>query len=119
MKQTIICGVPNIKDGNFNDWKSSITELAKRENLFCKVSGIIAYGDSNLWTINDIKPYFDHVVDSFGNNRIMWGSDSPVCNLGGGLETWVAATFLMTQDWSPQEKKNFFYSNSVNLWNLE
>ena len=113
------CGVPNIKDGNLNNWKISVTELAKRDNLFCKISGIIAYGDNNLWTANDIKPYFDHVVNTFGHERIIWGSDSPVCNLGGGIETWVATTYLMTQDWSDQEKKNFFWSNAINLWNLK
>ena len=44
------CGVPNIKEGDFNDWKKGISELAQRDNLFCKISGIIAYGDNNTWT---------------------------------------------------------------------
>ena len=113
------CGVPNIKEGDFNDWKKGISELAQRDNLFCKISGIIAYGDNKLWTLDDIKPYFGHVVNSFGFKRIIWGSDSPVCNLGGGLETWVAATYLMTQDWSDEEKKNFFWANAINLWDLK
>ena len=102
------CGVPNIKEGDFNVWKKSIAQLAQRDNLFCKISGIIAYGDTITWTLDDIKPYFEQVVNSFGFKRIIWGSDSPVCNLGGGIETWVAATYLMTQDWSNEEKKNFF-----------
>ena len=113
------CGVPNIKEGDFNVWKKSIAQLAQRDNLFCKISGIIAYGDNNTWTLDDIKPYFEHVVNSFGFKRIIWGSDSPVCNLGGGIETWVAATYLMTQDWSYEEKKNFFWSNAINLWDLK
>ena len=113
------CGVPNIKEGNIHDWKSSISKLALRDNLFCKISGIIAYGDNRMWNVDDIKPYFDHVVNSFGFKRIFWGSDNPVCNLGGGLETWVAATYLMTQDWSNEEKKNFFWSNAINLWDLK
>ena len=75
------CGVPNIKDGDFNDWKKSISQLAHRDNLFCKISGIIAYGDNRTWTLDEIKPYFEHVVSSFGIKRIIWGSDSPVCNL--------------------------------------
>ena len=56
---------------------------------------------------------------TFGFKRIIWGSDSPVCNLGGGIETWVAATYLMTQDWTNEEKKNFFWSNAINLWDLK
>ena len=113
------CGVPNIKEGDIHDWKSSISELALRDNLFCKISGIIAYGDNNMWNVNDIKPYFEHVVNSFGFERIIWGSDSPVCNLGGGLETWVAATYLMTQHWSHEQKKKFFFANSIKIWNLK
>ena len=59
------------------------------------------------------------MVNSFGFKRIIWGSDSPVCYLGGGIEAWVAATYLMTQDCSNEEKKNFFWSNAINLWDLK
>ena len=65
------CGVPNIKEGDFNVWKKSIGQLAQRDNLFCKISGIIAYGENNTWTLDDIKPYFEHVVNSFGFKRII------------------------------------------------
>ena len=50
------CGVPNIKEGDFNVWKRSISQLAQRDNLFCKISGIIAYGDNKIWALDDIKP---------------------------------------------------------------
>ena len=113
------CGVPDIKGGDTSEWEKQITELSKRENLIGKISGIIAYGDADKWGIKDIRPYFEHTVKAFGSKRIIWGSDSPVCNLGGGIETWVAATYAMTTDWTKAEKESLFWKNAVELWGFE
>ena len=113
------CGVPNIQSGNMRQWQQQITELSKRENLIGKISGIIAYGDADKWGLDDIRPYFEHTVSAFGDKRIIWGSDSPVCNLGGGIETWVAATYAMTNYWTKEEKESLFWNNAVDLWGFE
>ena len=113
------CGVPDIKGGDTSEWKKQITELSKRENLIGKISGIIAYGDADKWGLEDIRPYFEHTVKAFGSKKIIWGSDSPVCNLGGGIETWVAATYAMTTDWTKAEKESLFWKNAVELWGFE
>ena len=113
------CGVPDIKGGDTKEWEKQITELSKRENLIGKISGIIAYGDADTWGIGDIRPYFEHTVKAFGSKRLIWGSDSPVCNLGGGIETWVAATYAMTSDWTKVEKESLFWKNAVELWGFE
>lgn len=112
------CGVPDIKAGDINDWKLEITELSKRKNLLVKISGIIAYGDCNTWSLDDIKPYFEHAVSAFGFDRIIWGSDSPVCNLGGGIETWVAATYAITSSWTIEERQALLCDNALKLWGL-
>ncbi len=112
------CGVPNIKDGDFLEWKQKITELSKRENLMGKISGIIAYGDRNTWGLENVRPYFEHTVSAFGDKKIVWGSDSPVCNLGGGIETWVAVTYAITSEWTKDEKKSLFWDNAMALWDL-
>ena len=112
------CGVPDIKGGEFISWRKDITELAKRTNVIGKISGIIAYCDGENWSLEDLRPYFEHMVSVFGSERIIWGSDSPVCNLGGGLEKWVAVTHALTMDWDRNMKKAFFWDNAVNLWKL-
>jgi predicted TIM-barrel fold metal-dependent hydrolase len=112
------CGVPDIKSGEFVDWKLKILELSKRENVFCKVSGLIAYGDPISWTLDDIRPYFEQVVSAFGHKRIIWGSDSPVCNLGGSLETWVAATQALCSEWPISEKNALFWENAHKIWEI-
>ena len=94
------------------------TELSKRKNLLVKISGIIAYGDNDTWSLDDIKPYFEHAVSAFGFERIIWGSDSPVCNLGGGIETWVAATYAITNSWTTEERQALLCNNALNLWSL-
>lgn len=110
------CGVPDIKNGNLQPWKDNLTELAKRANIIAKISGIIAYGDANTWELDDLRPYFEHTVSSFGHERIIWGSDSPVCDLGGGLETWVAATHALTCGWTNSDRTAFFHQNATKLW---
>ena len=112
------CGVPDIKSGEFKDWSVRIVELAKRNNVFCKISGVIAYGDPEKWTLDDIRPYFEHVVSTFGHKRIVWGSDSPVCNLGGNLETWVAATRALSSEWNLRDKESLFWRNARQIWNI-
>jgi len=73
------CGVPDIKGGALTDWKKSISDIAKRPNVAVKISGVIAYGNGLDWTLDDIRPYVEHSVEAFGWDRVVWGSDSPVC----------------------------------------
>ena len=113
------CGVPDIKSEEFQDWSLKISEIAKRNNVFCKISGIIAYGNPETWTLDDIRPYFEHVVSTFGHKRIIWGSDSPVCNLGGNLETWVAVTRALSSDWNKSDKERFFWKTAYQIWNIK
>lgn len=112
------CGVPDIKGGNYHPWDKYLSALAERQNVIAKISGIIAYVDPQSWDLDSIRPYFNHTVEVFGHKRIIWGSDSPVCNLGGGLETWVAATNALTFDWSQNEKCAFYEGNAKSIWKL-
>ena len=113
------CGVPDIAGRAFDPWALALKKLAKRPNVIAKLSGIIAYSDPKTWTMADIKPYFDHTVDSFGTDRIIWGSDSPVCFLGGGLPTWIALTYALTNGWSESEKAGLYHQNAFDFWDIE
>lgn len=113
------CGVPDIAGGEYEAWRAGIRAIAERPNVHAKISGIIAYGDPETWTLDDLRPYFEETVATFGTDRIVWGSDSPVCNLGGGLECWVAATHALTDAWSGDERAALFHANACKLWKLE
>ena len=112
------CGVPDIKGGEFEGWAKGMSALAERPNIIAKISGVIAYADPDNWGLDDIRPYVEHTVQCFGHDRVIWGSDSPVCNLGGGLETWVAAIRALTDGWSTDDRAALFHRNAQAVWDI-
>jgi len=111
------CGVPDIESGAFDEWAASISELSQRPNLNAKISGVIAYTGGS-WTLDTIRPYVEHVIESFGWDRVVWGSDSPVCTLGGTLETWVAATQALLSGCSADERRRLLQDNARRIWSV-
>ncbi len=89
---------PFIKDGIVGAWEDDIRRLASFENVYCKVSGMVTEAAWKTWTQDDFAPYLDIVFDCFGVERLMFGSDWPVCTLAGSysqvvgiVETYIAA----------------------------
>lgn len=113
------CGVPDIKGGAYDGWAKDMTEIAKRPNVMGKLSGIVAYTDTENWTVETIRPYAEHTIGAFGFDRMVWGSDWPVCTLGGSLSTWVGATHALLEGASPEEKHALLAGNALRLWNLK
>jgi len=74
---------PLIKDGIVSPWKEDIVALAKFPNVYCKVSGMVTEADWNTWKPENIRPYLDVIMDAFGPERILIGSDWPVCLVAG------------------------------------
>ncbi len=112
------CGVPDIKGGGMHPWREHIAELANRPNVMAKISGVVAYGDRGNWSVETLRPWVEHVVDSFGWDRVVWGSDWPVCTLGGGLLPWVAATHALISGCSNEEREKLLWCNADHLWTL-
>lgn len=79
---------PRIKDGTMEPWRSEIVELAKRENVYCKVSGMMTESNWRTWTAEDLRPYFEVALSAFGPKRLMFGSDWPVCLLAASYRKW-------------------------------
>jgi predicted TIM-barrel fold metal-dependent hydrolase len=109
------CGVPAIASGSFDDWAASITRLAERPHLNAKLSGISAYGPPD-WTLKTMQPYADHLIQAFGPQRIVWGSDSPVCTLQSSLPEWVATSHALLAGLSVQERSRVLYENASRIW---
>ena len=74
---------PDIKAHQMEPWKRLMSEVAAHQNLYAKLSGMITEADHENWSADDLRPYIEHVVDIFGWNRVMFGSDWPVCRLAG------------------------------------
>lgn len=112
------CGVPAIKDRAEHPWRESIAEIAKRPNVAVKISGVVAYADPKGWTVEDIRPYVEHAIESFGWDRVVWGSDWPVCTLTASLALWVAAAEAITLGASASERERLFSANARRIWRL-
>jgi predicted TIM-barrel fold metal-dependent hydrolase len=111
------CGAQYITVGNFSPWREYITEIARRPNLVAKVSGIIAYAGKG-WTLDAIRPYIEHIIESFGWDRVVWGSDHPVVTLGGSLTDWVGATREIIKGASAEEQAKLLNGNARRIYRL-
>lgn len=84
------CGNPNISDPSaFDAWHKTMKQLAERENVIGKLSGIVVTGPAGEVTIDHARPYLDATLEAFGSDRVCWGSDWPVCTLTSSLPEWV------------------------------
>jgi L-fuconolactonase len=83
-------GKPPIAQGELADWEGRLRLLAGHPGVVCKVSGLITEADHGTWTTADIRPVWDTLLESFGPDRLMFGSDWPVADLAGGWNRWAA-----------------------------
>ena len=85
------CGVPDIAGGGLDPWREEVSELARMPNVVAKISGVFAYCAPGTATLETVRPYVEHVIEVFGPERCLWGSDWPVVNTRADLPAWIAA----------------------------
>jgi predicted TIM-barrel fold metal-dependent hydrolase len=112
------CGVPQVKERVLEPWRKHIEEIAGFPNVVCKVSGLVAYADPQNWTPEDLRPYIQHVVECFGWERVMFGSDWPVCTLSATFPQWVEALSLLTRDAGENNRRKLFQENAERIYRL-
>lgn len=112
------CGVPDVAGKGLDPWRADITRLAELPNVAAKISGVVAYAGPD-WTVDDLKPFIEHVIESFGWDRVVWGSDFPVCTLTADLARWVEATRQIVAGASADEQARLFSRNAERLYRLE
>jgi L-fuconolactonase len=109
---------PDIKNGTIDQWKKDITELARYENVYCKVSGMVTEADWKHWKTDDLNPYLDVVFETFGVERLMYGSDWPVCLVAASYNQVVGLMEQYTLKLSPNEQAMFWGGNATKFYNL-
>jgi predicted TIM-barrel fold metal-dependent hydrolase len=112
------CGVPDVKGRALDPWRRAIGDIARLPNVACKTSGVVAYADPDGWTAEDLRPFVEHCIEAFGWNRVVWGSDYPVCTLTADLGRWVAATHELIADASAEEKQALLSRNAERIYRL-
>jgi L-fuconolactonase len=96
---------PRIRDRLLEPWRTNIRELARRENVFCKLSGMVTEAHWTQWSLPDLLPYFEIVLDAFGPKRLMAGSDWPVCLLATTYQTWFSTLLEFISGLSSAEQE--------------
>ena len=112
------CGVPDVAGQALDPWRAGIKALAELPNVAAKISGIVAYAKPD-WTVDDLRPFVEHVIACFGWDRVVWGSDHPVCTLTADLGRWVAATRELVSGASADEQARLFHRNAERIYHLE
>lgn len=112
------CGVPDIRGEAMHPWREHIAGIARRPNVVAKISGVVAYADPGNWTMETLRPWVEHTISSFGWDRVVWGSDWPVCTPGGSLSTWVAATHALIAGAGAEERTRLLSGNAKRIWGL-
>ena len=109
---------PPMRDGHVEPWATHIRALARHGNVWCKVSGLITEADWETWTPADVEPYLDVVFDAFGPERLLFGSDWPVCLLAGTYDQVVGLVERYAQHLSPDERAGLFGRNAAAFYQL-
>jgi L-fuconolactonase len=109
---------PNIKEQKIDDWKEDITALAQYENLYCKISGLVTEANWKTWKPEEFKKYLDVVIETFGTNRILFGSDWPVCLLAASYQQTVDIVKGYFSSFTKEEQGKFFGQNAFQFYNL-
>ncbi|OLY90656.1 L-fuconolactonase [Cnuella takakiae] len=109
---------PLIKDGKLDGWKQDMEALAQHPNVYCKVSGMVTEADWKAWRYEDFVPYLDTVVAAFGMQRLMYGSDWPVCNVAGGYDAMLGILQRYLESFAATEQEAFWGGNAARFYNL-
>lgn len=109
---------PEIASRHFEEWAEQMARLASETNAFVKLSGLVTEASSD-WTIDDLRPYVDHLIAQFGPHRLVWGSDWPVCTLASTYGRWCKTTEALLVGLSEAEQSAVWGLNALKLYGLE
>lgn len=109
---------PGIKNGEIEEWKNEMNLMAAYPNVYCKISGMVTEADWKNWKDEDFKPYLDVLVNAFGVQRLMYGSDWPVCLLAGSYEKVMGIVINYFSSFSQEEQDQIFGLNAKHFYEL-
>jgi predicted TIM-barrel fold metal-dependent hydrolase len=112
------CGVPDIAGSGFSDWAKGISAIAELPHVHVKLSGISAYCAPGTADLATLKPWVDHVLGAFGPDRMLWGGDWPVVNLGIGLPAWISQTRALLTSLSTSEQNQVAQATAKRVYRI-
>jgi L-fuconolactonase len=112
-------GKPDIRAGAFDGWRRDLDRLAALPNVCAKLSGLVTEADWGHWTVEDLHRYINAALDSFGPERLMIGSDWPVCTVAGGYRDVLNVVGTATAGRPPAEREAVLGGTARRFWNLD
>ena len=113
------CGKPAIRDDAFASWATPLEALAAHDGVHCKLSGLLTEARADQRSTEGVRRYVEHVIASFGPERMIYGTDWPVSTLGGGAELWRSITDELTTSWGDADRRAFYSENATCFYGLE
>lgn len=113
------CGIPDIASGALDPWRDNMRKLATLPNVACKISGVLAYCRPDNVTADAVRPYVEHCIECFEWNRVVWGSDWPVCTLATTLRQWVEVSREIVRTASEIDQHKLFHENAARIYGLD
>lgn len=110
--------VPPIRDRGMGRWAEQMTAAARCPNIHAKLSGLVTAADHARWTVDDLKPYVDFVLEQFGADRLMFGSDWPVCTQAASYAQWWQAAHQLVSGCSPREQEAIFGGTAQRVYHI-
>lgn len=112
-------GKPRIQEGLHTPWRKNIQQLAERENVYCKLSGMVTEADDERWTAEQLTPCFEIVLEAFWPERIMFGSDWPVCLAAAEYQTWFDVVETWVSALSDHERRRILGETASEVYKIE
>ena len=109
---------PDIRAGLLDPWREQTQKLASFPNVVCKVSGLVTEADHARWEPDDLQPFLKHVLEVFGEDRVLFGGDWPVVTQASTYKRWVETLDALTAHLSPQAKRKLWVENARRFYRL-
>jgi L-fuconolactonase len=111
-------GKPDIRGRLLDPWRADLAALARLPHVVCKLSGLVTEADPEAWTVEDLRPYFEHLLACFGPTRLLFGSDWPVVKLAASYPRWLDAALTLLQPLAPAERDAVLSANARRVYRL-
>ena len=112
-------GKPPIREHRMDPWRAHIKALAALPNVICKVSGVATEANHDHWTIDEVRPYIEYVLETFGEDRVAYGGDWPVVLNASSYRRWYETLDTITAGLSPSAKRKLWNENAKRFYRLE
>ncbi|GAA2039038.1 amidohydrolase family protein [Catenulispora yoronensis] len=112
-------GKPAIAAGELSPWADDVRTLAASPNVACKLSGMVTEADLDRWTVAELRPYADVVLEAFGPERVMFGSDWPVSNLAADYARVLEAARELTAHFTASERQSIFEGTATGVYDIQ